>query len=203
MTGVVTPIPTTGTNNRRRVATAVGVACVLVGVIAYQASATFDGASSDSHSVTTANLTLSASGSAFSTDVTGLTPGVEGTRAITLNPGGTGDIGGVHLTTVATSSSALDTDATNGLQLSIERCSVAWGGTADAYTCGGSTTTVLASRAVIVNDISLTNVDTSVGAHNYLVVHLKLADTADSTFESLSSTIQFTFTAVQRANTAR
>jgi hypothetical protein len=58
----------------------------------------------------------------------------------------------IVLSTTASPSSLLDTEATNGLQMVIEKCSTPWteAGTAPAYTytCSGTTSTVLASRAV-------------------------------------------------------
>ena len=59
----------------------------------------------------------------------------------------------IALTTSASTSSLLDTDAVNGLQLTVTSCSVPWteAGTSPAftYTCSGTQGTVLASRAVI------------------------------------------------------
>jgi len=54
----------------------------------------------------------------------------------------------------ASPSSLLDTDATNGLQLTIQSCPTAWteAGTSPAYTytCTGTATTVLPSRPVSI-----------------------------------------------------
>ena len=51
-----------------------------------------------------------------------------------------------RLTTTASPSSLLDTEPTSGLQMVIEKCSVAWTESASpyTYTCSGTTTTVLA-----------------------------------------------------------
>jgi hypothetical protein len=187
---------------RKRSVLVLSVMCVVLGVAALRATAFFDGSASDSHSTTSANLTISTSGSSFTTDAEGLTPGASATRAITLDLDGTGDFGAVKLTTTATASSALDTDATEGLQVQIDRCSVAWSGSEDNYTCSGSTS-VLANRAVVGSNLTLSNLDVSPNAHNRLVVTLSLPNTADTSFESLSSTIQFTFTGHQRTAGAR
>ena len=54
---------------------------------------------------------------------------------------GSTDLSAITLTTGASPSSLLDTDATNGLQIAIDKCSVAWteAGSSPAftYTCGG------------------------------------------------------------------
>jgi spore coat-associated protein N len=184
--------------NRRRSFLAAGVVCMVLGAMTLRAAALFDGAASVSHSSTAANLTLSTSGSDFSSYVEGLLPAAAATRAITLAPDGTGDIGSVKLTTTATVSSLLDTDADDGLQVRIDRCSQAWDGSEDAYTCGGSTSEVLDDRSIIMSAVTLGNVDVSAGAHNYLVVTITLSATADASFENLASTIQFMFVAQQR-----
>ena len=82
-----------------------------------------------------------------------LVPGDTVQRAVQLsNAAGQQDLSSVTLSTTAPTSSLLDTDATNGLQLVVDACSVPWteAGTAPAYTytCSGVTKPVLASRAV-------------------------------------------------------
>ena len=77
------------------------------------------------------------------------------------------------LTTNATPSSLLDTDTTNGLQLSIDSCSTTWteSGPPYSYTCPGATATVLASRPVIGTDMPLQNLGSvTPGATDHLRV---------------------------------
>ena len=67
----------------------------------------------------------------------GLVPGDTVQRAVTLSNTGNQNLGSLSLTTSAPlTTSKLDTDATNGLQLSIDSCSTGWteAGTAPAYT---------------------------------------------------------------------
>ena len=180
-----------------------GIAAIALGSFAYRAAGLFTGSGTASHSVASAQLTLSSTGSTFTADVTGLLPGAAALRKIELDPGGSGDIGGVTLTTVATSSSALDTDAVNGLQLEIARCSTAWAGSDDSYTCGGSESVVLALGPVIRSGVALASLDLAAGAHNYLVAGIALPNTAGGTVANLSSTIQFTFATHQRAGTSK
>ena len=82
---------------------------------------------------------------------TAIAPGDTIQRSVDLINSGSLDLASVTLTTTATTSSLLDTDATNGLQMVIDKCSVAWteAGPPYTYTCSGSTSSVLASRAVI------------------------------------------------------
>ena len=89
----------------------------------------------------------------------------------------------------------------------LERCSVAWteAGTAPAYTytCSGTTSTVLASRAIVGSNLSLSNVLLTAASTNNLRVTLTLPSTAPNTMQGLTSTISYTFTGTQRAATSR
>jgi hypothetical protein len=133
-----------------------------------------------------------------------LVPGDTIERAVDLtNNGsaGTSQVGSITLTTTASPSSALDTDTTNGLQMQIDSCSVAWteSGPPYTYTCGGSTSVVLASRAVIGNAISLSNMSAlTAGNTDHLRVKLTLPSGAGNSLQGLSSTISYVFTATQR-----
>ncbi len=122
-------------------------------------------------------------------------------RAIDLSYSGTISFGSATLTTSATSSSLLDTDATNGLQIAIDKCSQAWteSGPPYTYTCGGSTSSVLASRALIGSSIALSSLTLAAGSTDHLRVTVTLPSSADNTLENKSSTIDYTFTGVQRA----
>jgi len=122
-------------------------------------------------------------------------------RAIDLSYSGTISFGSATLTTNATSSSLLDTDATNGLQLAIDKCSQAWteSGPPYTYTCGGSTSTVLASRALIGSSIALSNLTLTAGSTDHLRVTVSFPSAAGNTLQNQSSTIDYTFTGVQRA----
>lgn len=132
-------------------------------------------------------------------------PGDTMQRAFKLGNSSTSTMASITLTTSATTSSLLDTDATSGLQMVIEKCSIAWveAGTAPAYTytCAGTTSTVLASRAVIGSTLALSNLSLTAGATDNLRLTLSFPSTAGNTFQNLSSTIQYTFTGTQRAAT--
>src|SRR5437660_8481210 len=108
--------------------------------------ATFTSSTSASHTVAsgTVVIALGASGSAnrLSVGATGLAPGDTLERAVDVINNGTIDMASVTLATTATASSLLDTDATNGLQMVIDKCSVAWteAGPPYTYTCSGTLT---------------------------------------------------------------
>src|SRR5713101_7368007 len=186
----------------------VATALLLAGLGAY---ATFTSTTSASHSVTTGTVTIAlgatgASTNRLSVNASGVAPGDTIQRSFDLINQGSLNLASVTLTTTATSSSLLDTDATNGLQIVIDRCSVAWteAGVAPAYTytCSGATSSVLASRAVIGTNLALSNLGAlTAGATDHLRMTLTLPASADNTFQNLTSTIQNSFTGTQRAAT--
>lgn len=159
------------------------------------------------------DLNLGAVGTAnrLTVAATKIVPGDTMQRAFTLSGGlSSSPLGSVTLTSTASPSSLLDTDATNGLQMVIEKCSLTTGwaeaGTSPAftYTCPlGTVTTVLASRAVAGSNISLTGLDslTTAGATDQLRMTLTFPTAAGNTFQNIASTMQFTFTGTQRTAT--
>jgi len=137
-----------------------------------------------------------------------LVPGDTVQRAVQLsNAAGQQDLSGVTLTTTAPTSSLLDTDTTNGLQLVVDACSQPWteAGTAPAYTytCPGVTRSVLTSRPVKGANMALANLtSTTAGNADNLRVTLTFPATANDTFQNQSSSILFTFNGTQRAATS-
>ena len=165
--------------------------------------ATFTSSTSASHTIASGTLSLTAPVSRLGTGASPIAAGDTMQRAIDLSYSGTISFGSVTLTTSATSSSLLDTDATNGLQIAIDKCSQAWteSGPPYTYTCGGSTSSVLASRALIGSAIALSNLTLTAGSTDHLRVTVNLPSSADNTLQNKSSAIDYTFTGVQRAGT--
>src|SRR5207302_7761454 len=111
------------------------------------------------------------------------------------------NLSSIQLTTTASPSSALDTDATNGLQMVIDKCSVAWteSGPPYTYTCGGTTSSVLASRAVIGSGIALSNLSSLTTAQtDHLRVTLTLPASAPNSLQGQASTVSYNFVGTQR-----
>lgn len=186
----------------------IGVTAAVVGGLAF---ATFTSTTSVTQNVSSGNvafaaLTPSGTGQRLSVAATDIAPGDTIQRAVTLTNTGTinMDTSAVRLTTSATTSSLLDTGA-NGLTMTIDKCSVAWTESAFpyTYTCGGTTTSVLASSPVIVANAALANVNTAPSTPNYLRVTLTLPTAADNTYQNQSSVISYTFAGTQRAGTNR
>jgi len=163
--------------------------------------ATFTSSTSTSHTIASGTLSLTAPVNRLGTGASPIAAGDTMQRAIDLSYSGTISFGSATLTTSATSSYLLDTDATNGLQIAIDKCSHAWteSGPPYTYTCGGATSSVLASRALIGSAIALSNLTLAAGSTDHLRVTVTLPSSADNTLENKSSTIDYTFTGVQRA----
>lgn len=188
--------------------TAMGAAASIAGLGTF---ATFTSTTSASQTVGSGTVTIALGATGAATNrltvaASGIVPGDTMQRGFNLANSGTQDLASITLTTAATTSSTLDTDATNGLQAIIERCSVAWteAGVSPAftYTCGGSTSTVLATRAVIGSALALSNLgSTTAGATDYLRLTLSLPSSAGNSLQGLSSTVSYTFTGTQRAAT--
>jgi predicted ribosomally synthesized peptide with SipW-like signal peptide len=179
---------------------ALGAAASIAGLGTF---ATFTSSTSASHTIASGTLSLTAPSSRLATGATTIAAGDTMQRMIDLSYSGSISFGSATLTTSATSSSGLDTDATDGLHIAIDECSQAWteSGPPYTYTCGGSTSTVLASRALIGSGIALSNLTLTAGSTDHLRVTVTLPSSAGNTLQNQSSTINYTFTGVQRAGT--
>lgn len=156
----------------------------------------------------TMEISLAANGGSNNLQVAaaGLLPGDKVQRLITLANSGTADLASVTLTTAPTAASVLTTDTTNGLQIIIESCDQAWtaGAQGTGYTCGGTKKSVLVSRPVIGANVALASLSSLTGGlKDNLLVTQTLPDTAGDTFQGVTSTVNFAFTATQRGNTIK
>jgi predicted ribosomally synthesized peptide with SipW-like signal peptide len=171
--------------------------------------ATFTSSTSASHTVSAGSVSVALGtvgpANRLTVGATGILPGDTLQRAVDLTNNGVGgsdNLSSITLTTSASPSTLLDTDATNGLQMVIDKCTVAWTESAApyTYTCGGTTTSVLASRAVIGSNIALSGLaSTTTGSTDKLRVTLTLPGAAPNTMQGLSSTLTYTFVGSQRA----
>ncbi|GAA1789743.1 hypothetical protein GCM10009712_41400 [Pseudarthrobacter sulfonivorans] len=185
----------------------VGTAAAVAGMGTYGA---FTSTTTASQAVTAGNVTIAlADAGATNTlnvPVADVLPGDKVERLATLLNTGTSNLNNVTLNTAATGTlSALTTDPTDGLQLTIENCSSPWAGTAGAYTCAGTKTTVLASGPVITGTAKTLTLPAALtaGAADNLKVITTLPATAGNAFQKLTSTVGFTFTATQRTATTK
>ena len=175
--------------------------------------ATFTNSASQSFTATTGTVVvnLGATGSVtnrLNINATTIAPGDTMQRTVDVVNTSNLALASTTLTSTASPSSLLDTDTTNGLQMVIDKCSVPWteAGVSPAftYTCGGSTTSVLTTRAVIGSAIALSNMTLAAGGgSDRLRITLPLPTAAGNTFQNITSTITFSFTGTQRAGTNR
>ena len=196
---------------RRKLLVSLAVISAAASIAGLGTFATFTSSTSASQSVSSGTVTIALGATGASTNrltvgASNIAPGDTIQRSVDLIDSGSIDLASITLTTNATSSSLLDTDATDGLQMVIDRCSNAWteGGTAPAYTytCSGATSTVLASRAIIGTNLALSNLSALTnGVTDHLRVTLSFPSAAPNSFQNQSSTIQYTFTGTQRAGT--
>ncbi len=196
---------------------ALGTAAAMGGLGTFAAYTSTTSASLNvSSGIVQIDLAASGTGNRMSVAATGVLPGDTVSRAVDLTSTSTDALASVKLTTTApVTSSTLNSDATNGLQLLIQRCSVAWTETANtspqtgySYTCSGTTTTVLgsASTPVIQTATSFSGLAATAGPGNltptmdHLVVTTTLpsATTHAQVPQGSQSVIVFTFDAAQR-----
>src|SRR4029079_7623681 len=93
-------------------------------------------------------------------------PGDTIQRSVDLTNSGSLDLASVTLTTSASPRSLLDTAGTKALHTVDHNGSQAWteSGPPYTYACGGATSSVLASRAVIGSSLSLSNLTSLITA---------------------------------------
>jgi Camelysin metallo-endopeptidase len=154
----------------------------------------------------TLSIDLSQPGFAVPVTTTGFVPGDSMTRAVNLVNDGNSPLGSVTLASTATAGSVLTTDLSNGLQLTVKKCSVAWtqGGTASAatYTCSGTET--LVGSGPVVSNITVNGAAAlNAGGTDYLTFSISLPASADNTFQGKSASLSLVFTGTQRTGTAR
>ena len=198
---------------KRREALAALVALGLGAALAGSgALATWTATTSASNTVATGTVLIALGNTGASTNrltvnASGLVPGDTVQRSFDITNTGSQDMASVALTTTASPSSLLDTDTTNGLQMVIDRCSAAWtesgSSPAFSYSCSGSTTTIVSSRAVIQSALSMAGLSAlTAGGTDHLRLTLTFPSAAGSSFQGLSSTLTYSFLGTQRAGTA-
>jgi hypothetical protein len=111
---------------------------------------------------------------------------------------GTTPLSTVTLTSTSTASSVLDQDTVNGLQLTVESCSVPWTTGAAAPTCAGSVRSYF-TQPIISNVPLASSAALAAGATDHLKLTAALPTTATAdAFQGATSTLNFVFTGAQR-----
>ena len=204
-----TPRPRSTWSPTRKLLASLAVLGAAASIAGLGTFATFTSSTSASHTVSSGTVTIALGATGASTNrlnigATAIAPGDTLQRSVDLINQGSLDLASITLTTSASPTSLLDSDTTNGLQMVIDRCSVAWteAGPPYTYTCGGSTSSVLASRAVIGNSLALSGLSSlTAGATDHLRVTLTLPSGAGNTLQNQTSTISYAFNGTQRTAT--
>lgn len=155
-----------------------------------------------SHVVSAGTFHLQLNGSDTNQAVSDVTTGAPGdsiTRTVSVENTGTLAFADVLLTTEGSSSNAL-TAATSGLQMVVDKCSVAWTGADAAATCGGTVIPVIASTDVVGSNRSL-----SLSLGPSAAAHIRIKLTLPSGYDDntgVSNATRFTFDALQSTATA-
>ncbi|WP_369131133.1 TasA family protein [Modestobacter roseus] len=200
---------TTASNARRATAAKVLGSVGVVGAAALVAGMGTFGAFTDStdpaevsvaSGVVSIDLTARDGSATVPVSFEGVVPGSSVTRALDLVNDGDSALASVELSTVATASSLLDSDTTNGLQMSVRSCSVAW---AEDLSCAGTVRTLLAAGPVVRTDDLTAPASLTAGATDHLAVTLALPAKAGDAFKGQTSELALTFTATQAGGTAR
>jgi len=150
----------------------------------------------------TVDINLTQQGTTIPVTTAGFVPGDSLSRAVDLSNDGSSPLSSVTLVSTARVAGALTDDATDGLQLAVRSCPVAWTETGSAYTCGGTTST-LYSGAALTSSALPGAASLAAGKVDHLLLTLSLPTTAGNGFAGLSSTLDLTFTGVQRAGATR
>jgi hypothetical protein len=117
---------------------------------------------------------------------------------------GTTPLSTVTLTSYATASSILDQDRVNGLQLTVESCSVAWSTAGTAPTCTGTTRTYATGPILVQNYPLSSSAALAAGATDHLKLTATLPSSASGdAFEGATSGMNFVFTGTQKTGGAR
>jgi hypothetical protein len=150
--------------------------------------------------ITTGTVDIDVTGPGVTVPVTtaGFVPGDSVTQAVNLINKGTSALGSVSLGTTTAAPSVLTTDLTNGLQLAVKSCAVAW----TANTCGAGEK--LLGSGPVISNLNLANAASlNAGGTDYLAFTISLPASADNTFQGKSAALSLTFTGTQRTGTAR
>jgi predicted ribosomally synthesized peptide with SipW-like signal peptide len=217
----------------KRVVLTVAVVIAGTGAILGGAFATFTDTTSAGPQTISSGKVLLAVGPTndSATAATNIAPGDTIPREVDLNStAATLNDATITLAISASPSSLLDTDQTNGLQVQVQTCSVAWtrvAGPPPTYSCSGTTVTVLASTPVKTLEstpASLTPLNAlTAGGQDYVVMTLTFPATAPGNIalvptlcsgaaggtsatenlEGCSSTLTYAFTATQRVGAGK
>jgi hypothetical protein len=111
---------------------------------------------------------------------------------------GTAPFGSIRMSMTATSSSILDTDTANGLQLAVRSCPVPWTGSGGSWSCSGTPRSVYSGPMVATQELT-GSAGLAPGGVDHLLLTAGLPEAAGGPgFQGQSSTLSLSFEGVQR-----
>jgi hypothetical protein len=132
----------------------------------------------------------------------GWVPGDTAYLPVDLVNTGTADLASLTLAVSATKSSILDTNTTDGLQLTVQGCDQPWSTSTGAYTCAGTVTEHYAGP-VVLNQAFPEAKSLAVGGRDHLLATVSLPESAGVEFMGAETQLSILFTGTQRTGTAR
>lgn len=189
--------------NTKRLLATIGIIGA-AGAVAAGTYSQFTGTTSVTQTIDAGTLVLNSATNTLTIAATDIAPGDTIQRGVNVKNTGSVAAKDITLTTTLASgapSNALTTDATNGLQMTVEQCTALPALQLDgSYDCAGAST-VVASGTILRAATSLGLA--SVGANNFFRVTVSFPSIADNSFQGLSTAVDYTFDAVQRDGTFR
>ena len=193
----------TKSSTARKVVGSLGVIGAAAAVAGMGTFGTFtDSTTPVTTTVSSGTVDIDVTGPAVSVPVTtaGFVPGDSVTTTVNLVNKGTSPLASVYLdTALTTPATVLTTDRTNGLQLTVKSCSVAW----VANACSGTTRTLAPSGPAIGGVVLDNPAALAAGATDYIAFTISLPANADNTFQGKTAGLSMTFTGTQRTATTR
>jgi hypothetical protein len=207
----VTTIDTTTTTRRRTGLKIVGALSVVGAAVAVAGLGTFgqftDSTSPVNTKVDTGVVSVDVSspaGAAVPFSGGMMLAGDSRSALVDLVNDGTTPLASVSLTSTATASSVLDKDTVNGLQLTVESCTVAWTTGAAAPTCSGTVRSYFTQPVIVTNASLASSAALAAGATDHLKLTASLPSSASGdAFEGATSNLNFVFTGAQRSGGPR
>lgn len=198
------------TARRSTVAKVVGTIGVVGAAAAVAGLGTFGGFTASTSPVDTAvdagtlSIDVSQAGSSAPIPATAgrIMPGQTYSFPMDLRNGGDVDLSRLVITSQASASSKLDSDAEHGLQLSVRSCDVDWVRSGDAWSCAGDVVDLYAGPVLV--DQALTGARSlTAGGVDHLLTSVSLPTTGGNALQGETSTLSVVFTGTQRGGTDR
>lgn len=198
------------TAGRLSAAKVAGSIAIVGAAVAVAGIGTFGGFTASTSAVDAAvdtgvlSIDVSSAGTTAPVPVTtaNMLPGDVGYFPMDLRNSGDVDLSGLTLTSSAVVSSRLDSDKVHGLQLKLDTCGSAWVRSGAAWTCADGASQLYAGP--VAGSTALAGARSlRAGSTDHLLATVSFPTTGGDAMQNQSSSLEFVFTAAQRAGAAR